>query len=165
MYLEKIERWGYCNPQCKDDDDGFLYANMNILTMDECKTLFKYCEDCFINFNDGLELCAGKKHEFPQGTFSFQRFKKRSKKFLSDTKEAKKFGTQLPTQYTYRPRSKVVRISPKTKEKYPYNWYTGGVDSCQGDSGGPLWRNIKVTQTSNHVKFISLYLPSISGEP
>ena len=141
---DKIERWGYCDPKCKDSDDGFMYANMNLLTMDECKTMFNYCETCENNFNYKLELCAGKKHAFPLGMFSFKRFKKKKKKFQKQKKEAKKFGIDPPTKYTYRQRKKFLRISPRTKEKYPYDWYIGGADSCQGDSGGPLWRNIKV---------------------
>ena len=37
---DKIERWGFCRKDCQDKQDGFMWTNLNILTDEECKTLF-----------------------------------------------------------------------------------------------------------------------------
>ena len=38
---DKIERWGFCRESCTDQRDSFMFANMNLLTDDECYTLFR----------------------------------------------------------------------------------------------------------------------------
>ena len=38
---DKIERWGFCRKTCTDQRDSFMNANMNLLTDEECNTLFR----------------------------------------------------------------------------------------------------------------------------
>ena len=145
----KIERWGYCGDNCMDKRGSFMYANQNLLTDKECQTLMNILpkdeqEQMAINFD--YELCAGKKHPFPNAMVSFHRKKKKKTTIEKEKEEAKKLKLEKswePTKYTYVPK-KHTRISLGTKENYPFKWFIGGVDTCQGDSGGPLWRNIKV---------------------
>ena len=39
---DKIEGWGMCNKACSPQNQAFAYANMNLLTDDECKALTKW---------------------------------------------------------------------------------------------------------------------------
>ena len=47
----KIERWGFCSEGCRHKKDSFMLANMNILTDDECLTLFRQVRTEIIHFN------------------------------------------------------------------------------------------------------------------
>ena len=145
LFLGKIERWGHCNEKCVDKSTGFSFANMNMLTDEECDTLIKDCPACQgMGYMKKYEFCAGKKHLFPPGMLSFVR-RKKSKKFLKKEKaNAKKYGVKRPGKFRYRSVKGRNRISLGTKESYPYDWFIGGVDSCQGDSGGPIFHNRKV---------------------
>ena len=40
IWKGKIERWGYCSEECLDKKDGFLFANMNVLTDEECEEIY-----------------------------------------------------------------------------------------------------------------------------
>ena len=40
IWKGKIERWGYCSEDCLDKKDGFLFANMNVLTDEECEEIY-----------------------------------------------------------------------------------------------------------------------------
>ena len=140
---DKIERWGYCSKQCIDESDGFMYANMNLLTNKECETLFKECKSCEgMAFNKKYEFCAGKKHELPTGMLSFTRRKKKKKMIEKEKKLFKR--KELPPKFHYKLNPSKTRMTLNTREGYPYDWIIGDVDSCQGDSGGPMHRNIKV---------------------
>ena len=37
----KIERWGFCRPECRDRKDPFMFTNLNLLTDRECNALFR----------------------------------------------------------------------------------------------------------------------------
>ena len=43
--LDKIEGWGMCNKACSPQNQAFAFANMNLLTDDECKALNKWVGD------------------------------------------------------------------------------------------------------------------------
>ena len=167
IVIGKIERWGYCNDACKDDNDSFMYANMNILTDEECTELFKPHGGGkeAMSLNLEYELCVGKKHSFPHSIISFQRRKKSAARQKKELNDALKYNLAVkdtntgkirwptvlkPTKYWYKMNPKQTRVSLGTKENYPYDWFIGGVDSCQGDSGGPLWRNVKVCKTFSY---------------
>jgi len=148
----KIEKYGFCDKNCRDDRVGFMYANLNILTDEECSTLFKYQinknNDSDLFWNKDYEICTGKKHKFPLGAWQLIRRKKRKNEKKKDKKElekAKSMGLAAgykPTSFTYI-KGKRIRELLGTPNGYPYDWFLGATDSCQGDSGGPLWRNIK----------------------
>ena len=138
-----------------------MYANMNILTDEECTELFKPHGGGkeAMSLNLEYELCVGKKHSFPHSIISFQRRKKSAARQKKELNDALKYNLAVkdtntgkirwptvlkPTKYWYKMNPKQTRVSLGTKENYPYDWFIGGVDSCQGDSGGPLWRNVKV---------------------
>ena len=145
----KIERWGYCSETCKDENDGFMYANLNVLEDDECEVLFqpKGGSQEAVAYNKDYEICVGKKHPFPHSVISFTRKTKRRKTIQKQKSEAKKLNLEKgtkPSKYIYIMNKQQTRVSLGTPGIYPYDWFLGGVDSCQGDSGGPLWRNIKV---------------------
>ena len=38
---DKIEGWGMCNKACSPQSQAFAFANMNLLTDDECRALSK----------------------------------------------------------------------------------------------------------------------------
>ena len=137
---------------------------MNLLTDEECNTLFKPHggAEKVMSLNPEYEICVGKKHSFPHSLISYHR-KNKSKKYQdkekaeavkyglakwldSEKKEVKWLTRWKPTKWFYRMNKNQTRVSLGTKQDYPYDWFIGGVDSCQGDSGGPLWRNIKVKQ-------------------
>jgi len=142
---DKIQRWGYCNSACTDDRDTFLFANMNLLTDQECETLFKH-EGAYLLWNKEYEICVGKKHQFPKHMISFRRKRKRKAKKKEEEKQAKEEGLPAgyePTRFRYVVSKKLKQVSLGTPNKYEYDWFLGGVDTCQGDSGGPLWRNLK----------------------
>ena len=147
----KIERWGYCSETCKDENDGFMYANLNVLEDNECEVLFqpKGGSKVAVGYNKDYEICVGKKHPFPKSVISFTRKTKRKSMIKKQKAEAKKLkleqGTK-PSKYIYIMNKQHTRVSLGTPGNYPYDWFLGGVDSCQGDSGGPLWRNIKVVK-------------------
>ena len=143
-----------------------MYANVNILTDEECTRLFKpHGGGEEVDLNLEYEICVGKKHSFPHSIISYHR-KLKSKKYRDKEKsEAVKYGLAKwkdsqkkevqwltrwkPTKYFYSMNVNQTRVSLGTRENYPYDWFIGGVDSCQGDSGGPLWRNIKVRPSIN----------------
>ena len=74
----KIERWGYCSENCKDKKDTFTFANVNLLSDEEC---FKFDTANDTTYNPNYELCAGKKHLRPVSKISFERKKKKKKQF------------------------------------------------------------------------------------
>ena len=39
---DKIEGWGMCNKACSPESQAFAFANMNLLTDDECRALNKW---------------------------------------------------------------------------------------------------------------------------
>ena len=39
---DKIEGWGLCSKACQDNRDGFSYANLNLLTDEECMELTRF---------------------------------------------------------------------------------------------------------------------------
>ena len=123
-----------------------MYGNLNILTDDECTTLLDgKTEEMGLNFK--YEICAGKKHPFPNSLLSFQRKKKRMTTYKKEVEEVKKLNlakSWMPTKFRYTVRKTQSKFSLQTGTDYPYDWFIGGVDACSGDSGGPLWRNIKV---------------------
>ena len=41
----KIEGWGMCNKACSPQNQAFAFANMNLLTDDECRALTKWVGD------------------------------------------------------------------------------------------------------------------------
>jgi len=137
-----------CNKACSPQNQAFAFANMNLLTDNECKALtkaFKEREDMDVAVNFETELCAGKKRMFPQGMVSFTRRKKQKSKRKEEKNRREKVGMNVKaTRYRYKinktPRQKSLGVS----SDYQFNWFIGGADSCQGDSGGPIWRNIKV---------------------
>merc|ERR1712142_1194906 len=146
----KIARYGFCDKACMDTRQGFMYANLNILTDEECETLFKYSIDANkysdMQFNKEYEICTGKKHRFPAEGVSFVRHKKKKEILEAEKAKAAQLGLKglKPTKYRFtRTNARKFKGSFKTAADYPYDWFLGGVDSCQGDSGGPLWRNIK----------------------
>jgi len=141
----KIQRWGFCNSACTDKKDTFLFANMNLLTDQECKTLMKD-DGKYLMWNKEYEICVGKKHKFPKHMISFRRKRKKRGTQENERKDAKEAGVASgfqPTKFKYRVSDKFSKISLLTPRGYKYDWFLGGVDTCQGDSGGPLWRNIK----------------------
>ena len=142
----KIERWGYCSENCKDKRTSFTFTNINLLSLEECRTLLDTIDlQDFINLQEKYEFCAGKKHEFPTGLASFVRRRKRRKQLMKEKQVANRLKSPVkPSPYNYKFSRSRTRVSLGVPEKYPYDWFIGGVDSCQGDSGGPLWRNIKV---------------------
>ena len=127
-----------------------MYGNLNILTDDECTTLIDRTIDggtVGVGLNLEYEICAGKKHPFPNSLLSFKRKKKKMNTYQKEIKEMKKLDLSKswkPTKFRYSVRRIQTKVSLQTGKDYPYNWFIGGVDSCQGDSGGPLWRNLKV---------------------
>ena len=151
---EKIKSWGYCSKECKPQEDGFLYANMNILTHEEAVELMKngvQSQRDEVKGNKIIEeefkIFTGKKHTLPRDMIVVKRKRKPKKMFEKQQKEAKEFGIKLePTEYKYQ-HKKPKKAYSRTPDNYPYEWFVGGVDSCQGDSGGPLWRNVKVCRT------------------
>ena len=42
---DKIEGWGMCNKACSPQNQAFAFANMNLLTDNECKALTKWVGD------------------------------------------------------------------------------------------------------------------------
>ena len=147
---EKIKSWGYCSKECKPKEDGFMYANMNILTDEEAVELLKNNGKQKREVKGGkivlgeFKMFAGKKHTLPAKMIVVKRKQKPKKMLEKQQKEAKEFGMKLePTNYKYLHKSPKKAYS-RTPDNYPYEWFMGGVDSCQGDSGGPLWRNVKV---------------------
>jgi len=145
---DKIEGWGMCNKACSPQNQAFAFANMNLLTDNECKALtkaFKEREGMDVAVNFETELCAGKKRMFPQGMVSFTRRKKQKSKRKEEKNRREKAGLNIKaTKYRYKinntPRQKSLGVS----SDYQFNWFIGGADTCQGDSGGPIWRNMKV---------------------
>ena len=126
-----------------------MFANMNLLTDEECEEVFKPHGGGkrAIMLNTEYDICVGKKHPFPHSVISFQRKNKRKTQISKEKTEAKEIDLPAhlkPTKYTYTLNPRQTRVSLGTPENYPYKWFLGGVDSCQGDSGGPLWRNLKV---------------------
>ena len=140
-----------------------MYSNLNILNRYECKKLLailekKHQDRAFINWNQDLEMCAGKKQEFPLAAFSFLRQSKKSAEFekeLMKTKESKFLVFSLtklliycfsvglpekikPTKYKYKALKAVKKkrrvLSLGMPEDYPFDWYLGGSDSCQVNS-------------------------------
>jgi len=145
---DKIESYGFCTSTCTDDRQGFMFANLNILTDEECEKLFKYqvAENKHANmgWNREYEICTGKKHKFPKKAQSLLRKRKKKKVYKEEQEKAKKLGIKgwKPTKYTYKASDKITQRLGTPKD-YEFDWFLGDVDSCQGDSGGPLWRNIK----------------------
>jgi len=147
---EKIESYGFCDSACRDERKGFMFASLNILTDEECTTLYEHQiaknENNDMGWNAEYEICTGKKHKFPENPVHLVRFRKSKRKLNAEKALAKKLGVPKgyrPTKYTFKKGEKVKKNSLGMAEDYPYDWYIGAVDSCQGDSGGPLWRNIK----------------------
>jgi len=148
---KKIERYGFCNSACKDVRQGFMFANLNLLTNEECATLIRHDEtkpiDEKVNmeWNKEYEICTGKKNKFPKHLTMVRT--RRTKKERKELKaKAKKLGLARgykPGKYSYKMEERTKISYLKTPENYEYDWFLGGRDSCQGDSGGPLWRNIK----------------------
>ena len=63
-----------------------MYTNLNILQKEECQYLFKNLKtsDIHVHWNKEYEICAGKKHKFPNAGVHFLRQKKtRSEKIKS----------------------------------------------------------------------------------
>ena len=52
---DKIEAWGMCSEGCQPPSGGFSFANLNLLTDEECGKLVN--PDIGVNFD--TELCAG----------------------------------------------------------------------------------------------------------
>merc|ERR1712226_1622199 len=85
---EKISGWGMCSSACQPSDGAYSYANMNLLTDEECKNLIKYGleeghKDPGVDFSK--ELCAGKKKHLPKMSVSLVR-KKKKKAQIADEK-------------------------------------------------------------------------------
>ena len=40
LNVDKIERWGFCQPKCTEKRDSLRFTNLNLLTDRECNTLF-----------------------------------------------------------------------------------------------------------------------------
>ena len=74
----KVERWGYCSEKCKDKKETFTFANVNLLSDEEC---FKFDTANDTKYNESYELCAGKKHLLPESKISFERKKKKIRQF------------------------------------------------------------------------------------
>jgi len=150
---DKIESYGFCTSTCTDDRQGFMFANLNILTDEECEKLIEYQkamkkkkkEDYSdLSWNREYEICTGKKHMFPKQAQSLLRKRKKKSVRKEEEEKAKKLGIKgwKPTRYWYKP-GKRIKERLGTPRDYEFDWFLGDVDSCQGDSGGPLWRNIK----------------------
>jgi len=146
---DKIETYGFCTSTCTDDRKGFMFANLNILTDEECEKLFKYQvakdKSSDMSWNREYEICTGKKHVFPKSAISLLRKRKKKKVNKEEEEKAKKLGIKgwKPTKYTYQPMKDKIEQGLGTPRDYEFDWFLGDVDSCQGDSGGPLWRNIE----------------------
>ena len=91
----KIERWGYCSEKCKDKKDTFTFANVNLLSDEEC---FKFDTANDTTYNQNYELCAGKKHLLPVSKISFERKKKKKKQFKKGMFEFINFDINLSLQ-------------------------------------------------------------------
>ena len=105
---EKIKSWGYCSKECKPKEDGFMYANMNILTDEEAVELLKNNGKQKHEVKGGkivlgeFKMFAGKKHTLPAKMIVVKRKQKPKKMFEKQQKEAKEFGMKLePTNYKY----------------------------------------------------------------
>ena len=139
----KIKAWGYCSLTCKDNNNSFMYANMNVLTDEECNILMEQDRE-----ENEYEICAGKKHMMPNSVISFKRRQKKPSFLKRQQEGAEKYGfpkAYHPTPYSYS-FQKASKVHLGTPKDYPFKWFMGGVDSCQGDSGGPLWRNVKANR-------------------
>jgi len=150
-----IKGWGVCREECSNPSLGYSYANMNLLTDEECKNLIRYrreeaAKDEEIEWTDpafdsNRELCAGKKTKIVDTAVVFVRRKKKKKVMEEDKALATKAGLkQEVPEHFYKNRKKFASKMKGIPDDYAYNWFIGGVDTCQGDSGGPIWRNIKV---------------------
>merc|ERR1719481_1626438 len=94
--------------------------------------------------NSALE----KNTSFPKKAVPLVIIRKRREQRKAEKALAKQLGVPKgyqPTKYryTYKGHKRREKFKLGTAKDYPYDWYTGSVDSCHGDSGGPLWRNIK----------------------
>ena len=101
----KIERWGYCSEKCRDKKDTFTFANVNLLSDEECLK-FETANDT--TYNKKYELCAGKKNLFPISKISFERKKKKMKQF--------KLGKEFPFHF-----SSVVHHRQRSGQKRTLN--------------------------------------------
>ena len=69
-----------------------MYANLNILTNEECEVLISQKEHLgHLMFNKEYEICAGKKHKEPQDGIVFQR-KPKPMSLLKQERELKATG-------------------------------------------------------------------------
>ena len=76
-----------------DNRETFMYANMNLLTDEECELLLsKYNDEKIgksMDWNREYELCIGKKHSFPKHLISFQRKQKKPESRKAEIQKAK----------------------------------------------------------------------------
>ena len=76
-----------------DDRQGFMFANLNILTDEECDKLFKHQigedESADMSWNKDYEICTGKKHKFPTAANALLRKRKKKKQFKMEEEKAK----------------------------------------------------------------------------
>jgi len=154
---KKIKEIGICSEKCKDKTQHIQFATVNVLTQDECKILIEKNPDKELHekleslyWNNEYEMCAGKKHHFPNKSPLYSRKKKRKERLAKDMEKfaelEKKYGKKTADQY-YKPSKHVYIMTAYDNTyagvaaDYPYNWYLGSADTCQGDSGGPIWKN------------------------
>merc|ERR1719430_501888 len=149
----KIETIGLCSDKCKDSSPQIAFANINLLTEDECRHLVDKNEDLSgLDWKPEYEMCGAKKHMFPK-LYEFKLTRKSAEQKKKDMESFKKleekFGHDVakefykPTKYSFHMTGYSTNYE-QVDDDYPFNWYLGTVDTCQGDSGGPMWRNIKV---------------------
>merc|ERR1712240_797805 len=98
----EIKGWGVCREECSNPSLGYSYANMNLLTDEECKNLIRYrreeaAKDEEIEWTDpafdsNRELCAGKKTKIVDTAVVFvRRRKKKIKHWLRKLDLSKRF--------------------------------------------------------------------------
>jgi len=152
-----IKEMGLCSNNCKDSSSTIQFAAVNLLTKDECRVLIPQKEGRDPEFSEEYEMCAGKKHMFPQKVYWFARKRKSEEEKEKEKKIMKKiedkYGEEVAKEY-YTPAKSRLKLLKELSDNdpglyegvehgYPYNWYIGSTDTCQGDSGGPIWSNIE----------------------
>ena len=94
VFSGKIISYGFCDSACRDERQGFMFASLNILTDEECTTLFEYqiakAKKNNMDWNAEYEICTGKKNKFPKNPVHLVRSKKGKKKQEAEKVLAKK---------------------------------------------------------------------------
>ena len=89
--LGTIKKWGFCSQICQDKRQTFNYANLNLLTDEECSTLLDSTKTRkIVAWNEKYEFCVGKKHSFPRKMIAFKRVKKKTETLKSERASSKK---------------------------------------------------------------------------